>query len=83
MIDFFASEQRRLVEAAGEVLDEPSAARLVKKLLPRLIDDPIGALKTSLASVPEAGKPEGGDAELGGVSEGEPGEARLQPPARA
>ena len=52
-LDFLASEQRRLVDVAGSVLDTPSAAKLVKSLLPPLLSEPFADLQSELVSANE------------------------------
>ncbi len=44
-LEFIASEQKRLVDLAKNVLDEPSSARLIKSLLPPLMAEPFAELK--------------------------------------
>ncbi|CAN0531893.1 unnamed protein product, partial [Scytosiphon promiscuus] len=43
-LEFLATEQRRLVESAGSLFDSPSAAKLVKSLLPPMLSEPFAAL---------------------------------------
>ena len=52
MVEFFASEQKRLIESAGEVLDRPSAVRMVKSLLPPMIDRPLEELLLRVHEAP-------------------------------
>lgn len=49
VLDFFASEQKQLIDAASEVLDSPSAVRMVKSLLPPLLEAPFAELSSKLA----------------------------------
>ncbi|MEQ8689646.1 MAG: hypothetical protein RIC89_02260 [Pseudomonadales bacterium] len=47
-LEFLATEQRRLVESAGSLFDSPSAAKLVKSLLPPMLSEPFAALQSEL-----------------------------------
>lgn len=40
MLDFMASEQRRLIDRAKDVLDDESAVRVVTSLIPALLEEP-------------------------------------------
>ncbi|MEM7078197.1 MAG: hypothetical protein AAF513_06155 [Pseudomonadota bacterium] len=44
-LEFMASEQKRLVDVAKSVLDDPSAARLVRELIPPLLAAPLDQLR--------------------------------------
>ena len=61
-LEFIASEQKRLIDLAKDVLDAPSAARLVRSLVPPMMSDPFADLAqqvadngTVVAPVDEAG----------------------------
>ena len=43
-LEFMASEQRRLIDLAKDVLEAPSAVGLVRSLLPPLMSDPFAEL---------------------------------------
>ena len=60
VLEFFASEQRRLIDSASEVLDRPSAVKMVKSLLPPMLEDPFAILseKVQDAFVAEVEGPE-------------------------
>ncbi|MEM1229874.1 MAG: hypothetical protein AAGI15_05005 [Pseudomonadota bacterium] len=65
-LEFLASEQRQLIEQAKEVFDDPSAAKLVRTLVPSLLDDAVAQLREEvLAAAPPAADsadaPESGD----------------------
>ena len=44
VLKHFAREQHKLIELASEVLNKESAVRLVKTLLPPMLEDPLTAL---------------------------------------
>ncbi len=48
-LEFLANEQRRLIDQAKEVLDDGSAATLVRSLLPPLMEDTVNKLKAQVA----------------------------------
>jgi hypothetical protein len=48
-LDFMATEQKRLVEMAKDVLDAPSAAKLVRSLMPPLMNEPFAELAKKVA----------------------------------
>ena len=43
VLKHFAREQHKLIELAGEVLNKESAVRLIKTLLPSMLEDPLTA----------------------------------------
>ena len=47
-LEFIASEQKRLIDVAGSVLDRPSSAKLVRSLLPPLMSEPFAALESKV-----------------------------------
>ena len=49
-LDFLASEQKRLIDMAADVLDTPSAARLVRSLVPPMLSEPFAALRDEVAA---------------------------------
>ncbi len=49
VLDFLATEQKRLVNMAKDVLDAPSAAKLVKTLLPPLLTQPFEELRSEVS----------------------------------
>lgn len=49
-LDFLASEQKRLIDMAADVLDPPSAARLVRSLVPPMLSEPFAALRDEVAA---------------------------------
>jgi hypothetical protein len=49
MLEFFADEQKKLIDMANEVLDGESSARLVKSLLPPMLEEPLQALVEQVA----------------------------------
>ncbi len=48
-LEFIASEQRRLIDLAKDVLDAPSAAKLVRSLVPPMMSDPFADLSAQVA----------------------------------
>ncbi len=50
VLDFLASEQKRLIDMASDVLDTPSAARLVRSLVPPMLSDPFAVLRDEVAA---------------------------------
>ena len=49
-LDLLASEQKRLIDMAADVLDTPSAARLVRSLVPPMLSEPFAALRDEVAA---------------------------------
>jgi len=49
MLEFFADEQKKLIDMASEVLDGESAVKLVKSLLPPMLEEPLQALVAEVA----------------------------------
>jgi len=62
MLEFFADEQKKLIDMANEVLDGESAVKLVKSLLPPMLEEPLQALVAEVADH-EAPEPVYDDAE--------------------
>ena len=54
MLEFLATEQRTLIRSASEVLDSPSAVKLVKALLPPLLEEPFAKLAETLDAADDA-----------------------------
>jgi hypothetical protein len=48
VLDFFADQQRTLIDSASEVLDRPSAVKMVKSLLPPMLEKPFAQLAEKL-----------------------------------
>jgi hypothetical protein len=46
----YVHDQKRLVEVAASVLDTPSAVKLVRTLLPRMLSEPFADLKDEIVS---------------------------------
>ena len=51
-LEFLANEQKRLVDLASNVLETPSAVKLVKSLLPPLLSEPFAALQQEVMAAP-------------------------------
>ena len=51
-LEFLANEQKRLVDLASNVLETPSAVKLVKSLLPPLLSEPFAALQEEVMAAP-------------------------------
>ena len=49
-LEFIASEQKRLIDLAKDVLDAPSAAKLVRSLVPPMMSDPFADLFEQVAA---------------------------------
>lgn len=49
VLEFFADEQRQLIDSASEVLDRPSAIKMVKSLLPPMLEAPLQKLADKVA----------------------------------
>ena len=49
VLEFLASEQKRLVDVAKQVLEAPSAAKLIRTLVPPLLADPFEQLRSAIA----------------------------------
>ncbi|NKB97672.1 MAG: hypothetical protein GKR90_04105 [Pseudomonadales bacterium] len=52
-LEFMASETKRLVDVAHEVLDMPSAVKMIKTLLPPMMTEPFAALDEHVDSAKE------------------------------
>lgn len=50
-LDFLAAEQKRLIEVAKEIFDAPSAAKLVRSLVPVLTSDPFAKLSEAFTKL--------------------------------
>ncbi len=60
-LEFIASEQKRLIDLAKDVLDAPSAVGLVRSLMPPLMSDPFAELAEQVAEGGVALDSEAGD----------------------
>lgn len=49
-LEFLATEQRRMIDQAKEVLDDGSAAKLVRGLMPLMLEDTVGKLRDQVAA---------------------------------
>ncbi|MGI9326594.1 MAG: hypothetical protein ACR2PZ_15350, partial [Pseudomonadales bacterium] len=71
-LEFLATEQRRLIDQAKEVLDDGSAATLVRSLLPPLMEDTVNKLKAQVAEDATAATEAADAAEQAGDTNAEP-----------
>jgi hypothetical protein len=53
-IEFMASAQKRLIDVAKSVFDEPSAAKLVRSLVPPMLSEPFGELRQQIVAANES-----------------------------
>ena len=49
-LEFLASEQKRLVDVAKDYFDAPSAAKLVRSLVPPMLSEPFAQLREQVAT---------------------------------
>ena len=62
ILEFFANEQRTLIDTARETLSDASSVQLVSSLLPALVSEPLDLLAQRIDSqeLPEPADPDGG-----------------------
>ena len=52
-LEFMANEQKRLIDVASEVLEMPSAVKMVKALIPPMMSEPFAELRDEIQSAKE------------------------------
>jgi hypothetical protein len=66
-LEYLANEQKRLIDMSKDIFDAPSAAKLIRSLVPPMLSDPFSQLREQIAaSVPAS------DSEFAANSESEP-----------